>query len=80
MMQESDMDLPIVPAGPIDRRKESVRIRRSLRGAGCPFDILFITTDCFEASENVADRILPDADLRALARRWRPLRPTASFH
>lgn len=53
MTRDSDIDLLIVEGGPINRRKECVRIRRALRGMGYPFDILFITTDGFEASKNV---------------------------
>ena len=53
MTRDSDIDLLIVEAGPIDRREEYVRIRRALRGMGYPFDILFITTEWFEASKNV---------------------------
>jgi len=53
MTRDSDIDLLIVEAGPTDRREEYVRIRQALRGMGYPFDILFITTDWFEASKNV---------------------------
>lgn len=53
MTADSDVDLLIVEEGPIDRRAEYVRIRQALRGMGRPFDILFITTDWFEASKNV---------------------------
>jgi len=53
MTRDSDIDLLIVETGPIDRREEYVRIRRALRGMGYPFDILFISTDWFEASKNV---------------------------
>ncbi len=53
MTRDSDIDLLIVEAGPFDRREEYVRIRRSLRGMGHPFDILFISADWFEASKNV---------------------------
>ncbi len=53
MTRDSDIDLLVVQADPIDQREEYVRIRRALRGMGYPFDILFISTDWFEASKNV---------------------------
>ena len=53
MTRDSDIDLLIVEAGPFDRRKEYVRIRRALAGMGYPFDILFISLDWFQASKNV---------------------------
>ena len=62
MTRDSDIDLLIVETGPIDRREEYVRIRRALRGMGYPFDILFISTDWFEASKNVIGGIAHPAN------------------
>ena len=53
MTPDSDIDLLIVEAGPIDRREEYVRIRQALGDMGYPFDILFIATPWFEESKNV---------------------------
>ena len=53
MTRDSDIDVLIVETGPIEHLKEYVRIRRTLGGIGYPFDILFISTDWFEASKNV---------------------------
>jgi predicted nucleotidyltransferase len=62
MTDDSDIDLLIVEPGPIDRREEYVRVRRALRGMGRPFDILFITTDWFEASKDVIGGIAHPAN------------------
>ncbi len=53
MTRDSDIDLLIVESNPGHPRKESVRIRTSLRGMGYPFDVIVITSEWFEASKNV---------------------------
>jgi len=53
MTPDSDIDLLIVEPSPVDRREQYIRIRRALRGMDYPFDILFISTEWFEASKNV---------------------------
>ena len=53
MTRDSDIDLSVVDPEPIDQREEYVRIRHALGDLGYPFDILFISTDWFEASKNV---------------------------
>ena len=53
MTRDSDIDLLIVEAEPIDQREEYVRIRHALGDLGYPFDILFISTPWFEESKNV---------------------------
>lgn len=53
MTRDSDIDLLIVESDPGHPRKESVRIRTSLRGLGYPFDVIVITSEWFEASKNV---------------------------
>jgi len=53
MTRDSDIDLLIVEPQPKNRREEYVRIRQALGDLDYPFDILFISTDWFEASKNV---------------------------
>ena len=53
MTRDSDIDLLIVEAEPVDQQDEYVRIRRALRGMGYPFDVLFISTQWFEESKDV---------------------------
>ena len=53
MTRDSDIDLLVVEAEPIDRREEYVRIRQALGGMGYPFDIILISTQWFEASKTV---------------------------
>jgi len=62
MTPDSDIDLLIVEAEPVDRREEYVRIRRALRGMGYPFDIIFISTQWFEKSKDVIGGIAYPAD------------------
>jgi predicted nucleotidyltransferase len=50
---DSDIDLLIVEKVPGDRQQEYVRIREALRGLGCPFDIILISTEWFEESKDV---------------------------
>jgi predicted nucleotidyltransferase len=43
MHRDSDLDVLVVAGEPVDNpRKESVRIRRALRGIGMPMDILVV--------------------------------------
>lgn len=53
MGRDSDIDLLVVQPGPFDQHSEYLRVRKSLRGMGYPFDILFITAERFEQSKNV---------------------------
>ena len=53
MTRDSDIDLLVVEAEPIDRREEYVHIRQALGGMGYPFDIILISTQWFEASKTV---------------------------
>jgi predicted nucleotidyltransferase len=53
MTRDSDIDLLVVEAEPIDRGEEYVRIRQALGGMGYPFDIILISTQWFEASKTV---------------------------
>lgn len=62
MGKDSDIDLLVVQSSPFDPREEYVRIRKSLRGLGYPFDILFISTDRFEESKGVIGGIAYPAD------------------
>lgn len=62
MTSGSDIDLLVVEPDPSDRRGESVRIRRALRGMGHPFDIILISTKWFEESKDVIGGIAYPAD------------------
>ena len=53
MNRDSDIDLLVVEPEIHDRNAEYVRIRRSLRGMGYPFDIILISTKWFEDTKNV---------------------------
>ncbi len=53
MTRDSDIDLLIVEPRIADQRQEYVRVRRALSGIRFPFDLLFITTEWFEASKDV---------------------------
>ncbi len=57
MTRDSDIDLLIVEPQPKSPREEYVRIRQALGDLGFPFDILFISTEWFEASKNVVGGI-----------------------
>ncbi len=57
MTKDSDIDLLIVEPDTKEKRSEYVRIIKSLRGLGYPFDILFITTEWFEDSKEVVGGI-----------------------
>ena len=62
MTRDSDIDLLVVESEIEDRDEEYVRIRRALGNMGFPFDILFITTEWFDASKNVIGGIAYPAD------------------
>lgn len=62
MTRDSDIDLLIVEAEPFNRRDEYLRIRSALRGMGFPFDILFISTEWFEASKDVVGGVAHPAN------------------
>lgn len=53
MTRDSDIDLLVLENNPGNTRKESVRLRESLRGLGYPFDVIVIATERFEESKNV---------------------------
>ena len=53
MTRDSDIDLLIVEPQIADQWQEYVRVRRALSGIRFPFDLLFITTEWFEASKDV---------------------------
>ena len=53
MDADSDIDILVVDKDPRDGRRESVRIRKALRGLGYPFDIIVISSEWFEASKEV---------------------------
>jgi predicted nucleotidyltransferase len=53
MTSDSDIDLLVVAPAPANTIEERVRLRRSLRGLGFPFDVFVIATESFEESKNV---------------------------
>jgi uncharacterized protein len=53
MTRDSDIDLLIVEQDPGDQRKESTRIRATLRGLGYPFDVIVISSTWFEETKQV---------------------------
>jgi predicted nucleotidyltransferase len=53
MTRDSDIDLLVVEERAADPRRESLRIRRSLRGLGVAFDIIVMSQDRFEATKDV---------------------------
>ncbi len=55
MIRDSDVDLLILEPTPVDTRKESVRLRRLLRGLGLPFDVFVMQTERFESTKDIID-------------------------
>src|SRR3989339_806319 len=53
MTRDSDIDLLILKSAPDNPRRESVRVRRALRGLGYPFDIIVMATERFDESKGV---------------------------
>ena len=52
MNPDSDIDLLLVEKGVSDTRKESVRIRRALRGMGFPFDIIVMDSERYTKTKD----------------------------
>lgn len=57
MTPDSDIDLLVVEPDPGNTRRESVRLRRQLRGLSHPFDVIVIATKWFEESKNTVGGI-----------------------
>ncbi len=53
MTTDSDIDLLVIEDRPGHPRRESVRLRDSLRGMGVPFDVLVMSTDRFEETKDL---------------------------
>jgi len=53
MTRDSDIDLLVVSRTTANTLEDHVRLRRSLRGLGFPFDIFLIGTDTFEESKDI---------------------------
>lgn len=53
MNRDSDIDLLIVDANPVDRHEESVRIRSAIGDIGYPVDVIVIRTERFEETKNI---------------------------
>jgi predicted nucleotidyltransferase len=53
MTADSDIDLLVLESAPGNTRRESVRIRRALRGLGFPIDVFVMRTDRFEQTKDV---------------------------
>ena len=50
---DSDIDLLVVKDDASDPIRESIGIRRALKGIPFPFDIFVVSTDSFERTKNV---------------------------
>jgi predicted nucleotidyltransferase len=53
MTPDSDIDLLVVAPSPADTIQERVKLRRSLRGLGFPFDVFLIATERYEESKDI---------------------------
>ena len=53
MTRDSDIDLLVLSPAPANTIEEHVKLRRSLRGLGFPFDVFIIATEKFEESKNI---------------------------
>ena len=53
MTTDSDIDLLVIEDRPGHPRRESVRLRDSLRGMGVPFDVVVMSTDRFEETKDL---------------------------
>ena len=51
--EDSDVDLLVLESDVGHSRAESIRIRRSLRGLGVPFDVIVMKTSWFETTKDV---------------------------
>lgn len=58
---DSDVDVLVVRHGLIDRREETFRFRRALRGLGVPFDVIVVSADHLEKFGDNPYTILPAA-------------------
>lgn len=62
MHQDSDLDILVVTAEEVENpRKESVRIRRSLRGIGMPMDILVVSEERLSACADTPGLVYREA-------------------
>ena len=57
MTRDSDIDVLVVEAAPGDARTESLRVRRSLRGMGYPFDVIVMAAERFEETKDIVGGI-----------------------
>lgn len=57
LTQDSDIDLLVIKADASDPLRESVRLRRALRGLGYPFDVIVISEQWFEESKDLVGGI-----------------------
>ena len=58
---ESDFDLMVVEASPVDRYQEMVRLRRLLRGFRVPLDLLVVSEDKFDYWRDTPGNIYNEA-------------------
>ena len=64
--KESDIDLIIVKEDVISKRKESVRIRKLLRGILLPFDIIVVRPEEFEFYKDEPGSIFKEASRKGV--------------
>ena len=62
MSKDSDIDLMLVEDDVTDSRKESIRVRRALRGLGMPIDVIVMNTLNFSDSKDIVGSIAYPAD------------------
>ena len=62
MTGDSDIDLLLLEDDVKDTRRESVRVRRVLRGLGFPFDIIVMNTTAYAATRNIVGSIAYPAE------------------
>jgi hypothetical protein len=61
-VDDKNIDLLIVEPDTKDQKEQYLRVIKSLRGLGYPFDILFITTEWFEDSKELVGGIARPAN------------------
>lgn len=53
MTPDSDIDLLVLEASPVQPRRQIIRLRNALRGLGYPFDVMVMATGRFEETKDV---------------------------
>ena len=64
--KDSDVDLIVVKRNVVSKRKESVQIRKLLRGILLPFDIIVVRPEEFEFYKNEPGSIFKEASRKGV--------------